>query len=77
MNSPKGETPQAEITIQKRQDSEHEFPKRGDHADRKNLYKTSSDIPKQVQKPKSTSPDIPQTSPDIPNTNFRVYIGLA
>jgi len=52
MNSPEGETPQAERTVPKSDDSENEFPKRGDPADRfpkredaadrKSLYKTST-----------------------------------
>ena len=36
MDSPKGETPQTEINVQKHQDSEIGFPQRGDPGDRNN-----------------------------------------
>jgi len=36
MDFPKGETPQTEIAVQKSQDSETGFPRRGDPTDRKN-----------------------------------------
>ena len=41
MDSPEGETPQTEITLQTSQDSENGFPQRGDPTDRKTSSKKS------------------------------------
>ncbi len=77
MDSPEGETPQTERTLQTSQDSENGFPRRGDPTDRKSLHKISPDTQKQDQTPQNktrqtkTSPDTPKqvtthnTSPDI------------
>ena len=40
MESPKGETQQTEITVQKSHDSEKGFLRMGDHTDRKTSSKT-------------------------------------
>ena len=53
MDSQEGQTPQTERALQKSHHPENGFPQRGDPADRKSAYKTSTDI-------QNASPDIPK-----------------